>query len=112
MFTPATPGAVPFRRDFQLAASQTPGTRKIENRQAILITATALTLGSIANLGWAWFKNRDATNPVSIRNGAAGADLLTLKAGEEFWVRLKSNAVPYGIASGGTVELEYCIMEL
>lgn len=73
--------------------------------------AAAIPIGSITNCGWARFKNLDSTNDISIRTGAAGADVIKLKPNDPAaTLRLAANN-PYAIASAGTPKLDYMIVE-
>jgi hypothetical protein len=81
---------------------------------AVLIatSATAIPLGQVTAPHWAYFANKDLVNYVTIRNGSGGADLLQLYPGERCPVPLFSSCVPYAIANGAAVELEYLILSL
>lgn len=72
--------------------------------------AEALTLGGIASPGYCVLKNLDATNYVTIRDGAEGDDLVKLLAGDVAIFRLGS-ATPYALADTAAVDLEYLIFE-
>ena len=74
--------------------------------------AEAIPLGEVTAPHWAYFKNLDATNFIKIRNGASGADLLKLKAGEVAICPLLDSAVPYAIADTAACLLEFLILSL
>ncbi len=72
-------------------------------------SAEAIPLGEVTQPHWAWFKNLDATNYLTIRNGASGADLLRLYPGELCPVPLDITATPYAVADTAACLLEYAI---
>jgi hypothetical protein len=80
--------------------------------QLIGTSATAIGLGGITAPHWAYFHNLDATNYLTIRNGAAGADLLKLLAGEYALCPLLDTAVPYAVANTSSCLLEFLILSL
>jgi hypothetical protein len=71
--------------------------------------AEAIPLAEVVNCGMSFFMNHDATNFVTIRNGASGAVLVKLKAGEAGFFPLVDNAVPYWIADTAACLCEYLI---
>jgi hypothetical protein len=73
---------------------------------------TAIPLGQVVAPHWAFFKNMDPVNSVTIRNGSGGADLLQMLAGEPAFCPLLSTCVPWGIATGGAINLKYLIISL
>ena len=85
------------------------GSRYVQAVQAMGTSAAAIELNGISTPGYMFAKNLDATNTISIRNGAVGADVIDLKPGEVALFRL--HAAPYGIAGAGTPQLEYLIVE-
>ncbi len=78
----------------------------------VLTTGTAIPLGQVSTPHWAWFKNLDATNYLTIRNGPAGSILLQLYPGEEHPVALSSSIVPYAFASSASCLLDFLILSL
>ncbi len=88
------------------------GSAWIESILDVLTSATVIPLGGVATPHWAYFKNLDASNFIKIRNGASGADLLKLKAGECAFCPLLDSAVPYAIADTATCKMEYVIFAL
>ncbi len=79
---------------------------------SVATSATAIPLGSVTAPHWAFFLNHDATNFLKIRNGASGADLLKLLAGECAFCPLLDSATPYAIADTSACLLEYLIFSL
>lgn len=86
------------------------GTQHVHHVQSIGTSAEALDIGDLTTLGWCWMKNLDATNYVSIRSGADGANVINLDPGEAALFRLATNT-PFAIADTAPVELEYLIIE-
>ena len=87
-----------------------------EGVQTVPTTAggTAIPLGPMAGqtLGWAMFKNLDATNYVELLTAASGTVFAKLKPGECWLGRLGSGAqAPAAQANTTTVDMEYCIIE-
>lgn len=74
--------------------------------EALAIAPLTTTAGCVA-----YFKNLDDTNYVEVRQASgAGEDILKLKAGEEYTIRLGSDvATPYAIANTDTVKLKFKI---
>lgn len=73
---------------------------------------TAIPLGQITAPHWAWFKNLDPTNYITIRNGSGGADVLKLLAGEACVCPLMDTSTPYAFANTAACLLEYLIFSL
>jgi hypothetical protein len=84
----------------------------IEGTVLIGTSATAFPLGQVGAPHWAYFKNLDSTNYVTIRNGSGGADLIELMAGEPCFVPLYVAANPYGVANTAACYVEYLILAL
>ncbi len=84
------------------------------NEGSILVgtSATAIPLGQVTAPHWAYFLNKDGTNYLTIRNGAAGADLVKLLPGEPALLPLLDTAVPYAVAHTAACQLEYLILSL
>tara|TARA_Y100000310_G_scaffold18771_1_gene18429 strand:+ start:664 stop:1014 length:351 start_codon:yes stop_codon:yes gene_type:complete len=70
-------------------------------------TNEALVLGDIANPGWAYFKNLDATDSIYI--GLTGSYSIELQPGEVAMFRCK--AALYAASSANTPKLQYIIFE-
>jgi hypothetical protein len=81
----------------------------IESSVSVATSATAIPLGGVTSCGWAYFRNMDPTNYLTIRNGAGGADLAQLYPGESAWLPLITTCVPYAVANAGACLLEYMI---
>ena len=80
-------------------------------KQNIGTSEEALVLGEVTSLGYAIFKNRDATNFVSIRAGTGGTLIIKLLAGEVAMFRFGSGVTaPYAIADTSACQLEYVII--
>jgi hypothetical protein len=86
------------------------GSKCLKNKQTVGTSAEALEIGDMTTPGFCLFHNTDSTNYVEIRDGAEGADLIKLKAGEVAMCRL-ATATPYGIANTAAVELRYMMVE-
>ncbi len=86
----------------------------VQGSISVAISATAIPLGQVTAPHWAWFRNMDATNFVTIRNGSGGADLIKLLPGEctPGGVPLLDTSVPYAVANTAPVQLEYLIFSL
>jgi hypothetical protein len=88
------------------------GTAYVEGSQLIPTSATAIVLGNLTTLGWFCIKNNDATNPVDILVSTVGSHFLTIQAGECACGRFASTVTaPAAIATGGSVYIEYLILE-
>lgn len=94
----------------QLQFSQT-GKRVAKGVMQTSTGAAAIPLPGGTN-GWAIFKNLDATNTISLRPGAGGANFCDIPpagiAGPFF---LSSGNTPYAIAGAGTPDLAYEVLE-
>ncbi len=86
------------------------GSPWIEGTVSCPTSAQAIPLGQVTAPHWAYFHNLDATNYLTIRNGASGADLIQLKPGEQCWVPLLSTCTPYTLANTAACLLEYLIV--
>ncbi len=75
-------------------------------------SATAVPLGQVTTPHWTVLHNLDITNFLTIRNGAAGADLLKLLASEWAFFPMHPSAVPYGVADTAAILLEFLIFAL
>lgn len=88
------------------------GNAVIEGVVSIATSATVIPLGGVTAPHWAAFHNTDTVNFLKIRNGASGADLIKLLAGEWAFVPLLDSSTPYAIADTGACLLEYLIFSL
>jgi hypothetical protein len=88
------------------------GTAYSQGSMSVGTSAEAIPLGEVASPGWAYFRNCDSTNRINIRNGASGADLVELLAGEAMFFRFYRSAVPYAIANTAACKMEFLIIEL
>jgi len=88
------------------------GNFTVEGTILVGITATVIPLGQVTAPHWAFFNNLDPTNFLTIRNGAAGADLIKLKPGECCFVPLLDTSVPNAIANTAPVLMEFLIVSL
>lgn len=81
--------------------------------QTIATSATALDISNLAaGLGWAWFRNTDATNPVDLMTSTSGAHFATLLPGESAQFRFSTSVTaPAAIATSASVVLEFFIVE-
>jgi len=86
------------------------GTKFVQGIQQIGTSAEALDIGDITTVGWALIENLDSTNFVTVRDGAAGADVVKLKAGEFFVGRL-ATSTPFLIANTAAVNVQYLVVE-
>jgi len=87
---------------------------RVDGTQTIGFAAhEALTVTDLTTLGWAYFRNRDATNFVQIGVDVGGTfyPLIRLKNGEGCVVRLDSGATVYAQADTAAVILERCIID-
>lgn len=86
------------------------GTDYMRGTQTVGTAAEALDIGDITTPGWMLIVNRDATNYVEIRDGADGADVVKIKAGEFALFRL-ATTTPYVIATTAACQVEYVVVE-
>lgn len=86
------------------------GTEYVRMNQLIGTSAEALDIGDITTPGYIMIRNRDTTNFVEIRDGAAGADVVKLKAGETALFRL-TTTTPFAIADTAACRVEYLLIE-
>lgn len=90
------------------------GDERVEKTQDIGTASEQLTLTPLSSPAGclAYFKNHDETNYVEIRATENGDDILKLKAGEEYTIRLGSDvAALWAIANTAAVDLEYAVWE-
>lgn len=92
-------------------------TNKLYAKGRMTVTTSgeiALELGAVtgANLGYAQFVNRDATNFIEILTGTSGLAFAKLLPGESAVFRFgQSVTAPYATADTGDCDLEYLIIE-
>lgn len=98
--------------DFEVAEKlvNVSGQRYIHHVQLVGTIVEALEIGELGTLGWLLIVNRDATNFVSLRMGAGGADVVKLLAGESARFRLAGNT-PHAIANGAACYCDYFLVE-
>lgn len=92
---------------------QITGTRYLAGLVNVLTTPTALPVPA-GVLGWAMFKNNDSTNDVELGTalGNSGRLFAKLAPGQIALFPFSTNVTaPMAIAHGGTVQLEYLILE-
>lgn len=88
------------------------GNPYVEATISVATSATVIPLGQVTQPHWAYFKNLDAANYLTIRNGSGGADLVKLLAGEAAFVPLLDTSAPYAVANTGACLMEYLILSL
>lgn len=82
--------------------------------QVIGTSEEVITSTDVGTLGWAWFRNLDTSNYVTIgpESGGAMVGMLKLKAGETAGpFRLLPGVVLRGQANGASVKLKKLILE-
>jgi hypothetical protein len=73
---------------------------------------TAIPLGGVGTLGWAYFKNTDAANYITILNAVSGTTLIRLLAGEAAVFRFDPGVTaPAILANTSAVVVDYMILE-
>lgn len=80
--------------------------------QTVGTSEEAVNLGDLSGvtLGYAWFKNLDATNFVQIKTATSGTLMVKLKPGEAASFRFGSGiTAPYIIADTASCRVEYVI---
>ena len=88
------------------------GSRFVHQVQLIGTAEEAISLGELASLGVAAFKNLDETNYIEIRVATGGVKFLKLLPGEVWPCRLGSGVTaPFAIANTAACYLEYWIFE-
>jgi hypothetical protein len=86
------------------------GLNYVENVLSVGTSATVIPLGSVTAPHFAVFQNMDPTNYLTIFNGASGAVLARLRAGEPALIPLDPAAVPYATANTAACVLSYLII--
>jgi hypothetical protein len=88
------------------------GTNYVQAQQPITTSATALDISNLTTLGFAIFRNNDNSNSVDLMTSTSGAHFATLLPGEIATFRFPSAVTaPAAIATGGTVNIEFLIIE-
>lgn len=88
------------------------GTNYVEGSQTIATSATALIVGNLGSLGLFCIKNNDPTNPIDLMTSTSGAHFMQILPGECVVGRFPSAVTaPAAIATGGSVNIEYLIVE-
>lgn len=94
----------------QLTFTQT-GKRLVKNILQTSTSEAAIPLPG-GTLGWASFKNLDPTNNISLRIASGGVAAITLPPGGVALFPIGAGCTaPYAIASAGTPDLAYEILE-
>ena len=87
------------------------GTDYVKMTQTIgFAAAEAINLGDITTPGYILISNLDTTNYVTLRDGAGGADVVKLKAGEAALFRVGASAL-YALANTAACVVEYLLIE-
>lgn len=58
------------------------GTSASKGRMATTLSDVAIPLGSLATLGWFFFKNRSSTTTITVKHASAGTAILSVLPGE------------------------------
>lgn len=98
----------------QSITQNTAAPARVDGLQSIGFAAhETIDVTGLTTLGWCYFRNRDATNYVSIGVDVAGTfyPLVKLKAGEGCMLRLDSAATVYAQADTAAVLLERLIID-
>lgn len=86
------------------------GTNYIERSQSIGTSAESLDLGEIGTPGMMYAKNCDATNFITIQDGANGTPVVKILPGDEAVFYL-GTTTPFAKANNATCVMEYAIAE-
>ena len=84
----------------------------IRGTMNVTTAAAAIPLGAVsspATPGMCWIKNNGSV-AVNIRAGSGGANVVSIKAGEESLFRL-ATATPYAVTASSSADIEYEILE-
>jgi len=86
---------------------------RVGGSQIIGTTEEALALTDITTNGWAYFRNRDATNfvEIGVKPAATFYPLVRLNAGERCAFRLSQGITPYAKADTANVILQRDILD-
>lgn len=90
---------------------KTANVRYVNRVQNIGAAAEVIGLGDVTVPGMGWYHNVGVTDTIEIRNGVAGADVVSLELGEWALFRTAISAVLWAISISGTNDLEYFIIE-
>ncbi len=91
------------------------GKEYVQGMMSVPTTAggTAIPVSGLANVGWAYFKNNDATNYIELYNAASGTKFAKLFPGEVCVLRFAPSVVaPAALANTLAAQLEYLILEI
>ncbi len=88
------------------------GSYYIEGQVLATTSATVIPLGQVTAPHYCFLKNVDPTNYVQFFNGASGAVVGKLKAGEIALFPWDDGATPYVKANTASVVVEYIIISL
>ena len=79
---------------------------------SVATSETTIQLGGLTTLGWAWFRNLDATNFVNIKTAASGTIIVKLPAGSSALFHFGSGVTaPVAIADTAACLIEYVILK-
>lgn len=81
----------------------------IRGTMNVTTAAAAIPLGAVGTPGMCWIKNNGSV-AVNIRAGSGGANVVSIKAGEESLFRL-ATATPYAVTASSSADIEYEILE-
>ncbi len=83
--------------------------KHIKSQLTVTTTEVAIPLGGVSSLGYAMFKNLDATNFIEIRVGTAGTKIIKLGPGQSSGPFRFGTGItaPYAIADTATCEMAY-----
>lgn len=84
----------------------------VEGTISVTTGGVAIPLGQVTTPHWAVFHNLDTVNFLTLRNGASGADLPKLLAGDWAFFPLLDTSTPYAVANTAAVLMEYLIASL
>jgi len=79
-------------------------------QMSVPTSATLIPIGGITSPHYAFFENMDPTNYITIRNGAGGADVPQLFAGDVAFIPLLITGTFYAIANTAACIMEYMIL--
>lgn len=86
--------------------------RYVKAKVSVGTSEEAIPLGEVTTLGWACFRNRDATNYVEIRSATGSAnDIIKIPPGGVALFHFGSDVTaPYWIANTAACQCEYFIV--
>ncbi len=88
------------------------GSFSIKNTMSVGTTPTIIPLGQVSSPHWAFFKNVDPTNFITIFNGVSGSSFLKLYPGEGHPAALDETGTYYAMADSADANLQYLIASL